>query len=102
MPTALTQPRQFGWQVTQLNFIGNLRPSRATPARAEPLNIATNAMQRAAPMSSIQPRISARRARAILGSEIRANSENLTLDTSIIRTGYWVRLAAAEARSTVF
>src|SRR6266849_1080931 len=25
MPTALTQPRQFGWQATQLNFIGNLR-----------------------------------------------------------------------------
>jgi hypothetical protein len=46
MPTALTQPRQFGWQVTQLNYIGNLRPSRATPARAAPLNIATNAMQR--------------------------------------------------------
>jgi transposase len=30
MPTALTQPRQFGWQATQLNFIGNLRSSRAT------------------------------------------------------------------------
>ena len=50
MPTALTQPRQFGWQATQLNRIGNLRSSRVT-ARAEPPGAATapgNAMQRAA------------------------------------------------------
>ncbi|MGX1056618.1 hypothetical protein AB7M74_007570 [Bradyrhizobium japonicum] len=32
MPTALTQPRQFGSQATQLNFIGSLRSSRAAPA----------------------------------------------------------------------
>src|SRR3954449_13334472 len=42
IPTALTRPRQFGWQRTQLNFIGNLRPSNATPARAEPPNKATD------------------------------------------------------------
>jgi hypothetical protein len=41
MPTALTQPRQFGWQATQLNFIGKLRSSRAAPAYAEPPSIAT-------------------------------------------------------------
>jgi hypothetical protein len=40
MPTALTQPRQFGWQATQLNFIGKLRSSRAALAYAEPPNIA--------------------------------------------------------------
>ena len=59
MPTALTQPRQFGWQATQLNFIGNLRSSRVTPACAEPPSVATapgNAMQRAAAPSSAQPR----------------------------------------------
>ncbi len=32
MPTALTQPRQFGSQATQLNFIGSLRSSRVPPA----------------------------------------------------------------------
>jgi hypothetical protein len=36
MPIALTQPRQFGWQATQLNFIGNLRSSRPMRACAEP------------------------------------------------------------------
>ena len=25
IPAALTQPRQFGWQSTQVNFIGSLR-----------------------------------------------------------------------------
>src|SRR3954447_13991310 len=66
IPTALTQPRQFGcWQGTQLNFIGNLRFSDATPARAEPPDKAirpTNAMQRAASISSIQDRVVAQRA----------------------------------------
>src|SRR5262245_39736176 len=87
MPTALTQPRQFGWQATQLNFIGNLRSSRVTPARAEPLNIATNAMQRAAPMSSIQPRISAQRARAKLGSEMRVRPADSAVGTRMITLG---------------
>jgi hypothetical protein len=32
MPTALTQPRQLGWQSTQSNFIGCLRCSSAAPA----------------------------------------------------------------------
>ena len=40
MPTALTQPRQFGSHATQLNRIGNLRSSRVT-ARAEPPGAAT-------------------------------------------------------------
>src|SRR5882672_5511396 len=69
IPAALTQPRQFGWQSTQVNFIGNLRASRATPACTEPLSIATNAMQRPAPTSSIQPRISAQRARSDVASD---------------------------------
>jgi hypothetical protein len=60
------------------------RPSVVTPARTEPPNIATNAMQRLAPMSCIPPRSFVRRARAILGSEMRANSEDLVLDTSMI------------------
>ena len=59
MPTALTQPPQFGSQATQLNRIGNLRSSRVAPACAEPPGAATtpgNAMQRAAAPSSAQPR----------------------------------------------
>src|SRR5450756_217456 len=59
MPTALTQPPQFGWQATQLNRIGNLRSSREVPALAEPPGAATtpgNAVQRAAAPSSAQPR----------------------------------------------
>src|SRR5436853_6758323 len=59
MPTALTQPRQFGWHVTQLNRIGSLRCSRLAPARAEPFGIATmpgNAMQTATAPRSAQPR----------------------------------------------
>jgi hypothetical protein len=76
MPTALTQPRQFGWQATQLNFIGNLRCSRPTPACAELLNITTNAIQRAGPMSSIQPRMAAKRARADVRSEMQAHKDS--------------------------
>src|SRR3954452_5077777 len=67
IPTALTQPWQFGWQAIQLNFIGNLRDSRATPARAESPNVAagpSNAMQTAATPSSIQPRVAAQQVRA--------------------------------------
>src|ERR1700722_3970472 len=58
MPTALTQPRQFGSHATQLNRIGNLRSSRVT-ARAEPPGAATapgNAIPSAAAHSSVQPR----------------------------------------------
>src|ERR1035438_787976 len=61
IPTALTQPRQFGWQATQLNFIGNLRSSRVTPAYAELPSVATapgNAIHRAAAPISAQPRTS--------------------------------------------
>jgi len=61
IPTALTQPEppplQFGWQATQLNFIGILRSSRVTPACAGSPNVATtpgNAMPRATAPSSIQ------------------------------------------------
>ena len=60
MPTALTQPRQFGSQATQLNFIGSLRSSRLTPACARPPSpamMAGNAMQRAAAQTSAQPPI---------------------------------------------
>src|SRR6266403_3313476 len=60
-PTALTQPRQFGWHATQLNFIGNLRSSSVTPACAEPPSAAIapgNAMQRPAAPISAQPRTS--------------------------------------------
>ena len=35
MPTAETQPLQFGWHATQLKCIGNLRSSRVPPACAE-------------------------------------------------------------------
>ena len=59
MPTALTQPRQFGSQATQLNRIGNLRSSRAAPACAEPPSVDMTpgkAMHRAAAPSSAQPR----------------------------------------------
>ena len=41
MPTALIQPRQFGWQSTQLNCIGSLRSSRVSPAFAKPPSMAT-------------------------------------------------------------
>src|SRR5438128_9599739 len=51
MPTALTQPRQFGWQATQLNFIGNLRSSGATPACSAQTSTAINLMQCDAPTS---------------------------------------------------
>jgi hypothetical protein len=69
--TALTQPLQFGWQSTQLNFIGNLRPSRATPAYAELPSTATRpstAMCRVAALSNIQARVGVQRARMILTS----------------------------------
>jgi hypothetical protein len=59
MPTALTQPLQFGWHSTQLNRIGNFRSSSEVPARAEPPSGVTmlgKAMQRAAAPSSAQPR----------------------------------------------
>src|ERR1700756_1024533 len=52
MPTALTQPRQFGWQTTQLNFIGNLRSSRATPACAEPPSMATRPTKAILPVAA--------------------------------------------------
>ncbi|HEV3372693.1 MAG TPA: hypothetical protein VG145_09110, partial [Xanthobacteraceae bacterium] len=61
MPTALTQPRQFGWQATQLNFIGNLRSSRVTPAWAEPPSVVSapgNAKHKAAALINTQPRMS--------------------------------------------
>jgi hypothetical protein len=35
IPTADTHPRQFGWQVIQLNFIGSLRSSSVELACAE-------------------------------------------------------------------
>src|SRR3954470_1748647 len=59
MPTALTQPRQFGSQATQLNFIGSLRSSRAAPARADDPSIATapaSTTPQAAIPTSNQPR----------------------------------------------
>ena len=62
MPTALIQPRQFGWQATQLNFIGSLRSSTAAPAYAEQPSMVTrpnNAMQRVAALSNIQARVDA-------------------------------------------
>src|SRR4051794_38493970 len=80
IPTALTQPRQFDWQATQLNFIGNLRCSKVTTARAEPLRIAINAMQTTTPMSSIPPRIAAQCARAEATSQMRAHSLDLVLE----------------------
>src|ERR1700758_1313932 len=83
MPTALTQPLQSGWQATQLNFIGNLRSSRATPARAEPPSIAvrpSNAIQRAATPSSIQHRVATQRARAEARSQRLAHSEDSALE----------------------
>ena len=46
----------------------------------EPLSIATNAMQRPAPTSSIQPRISAQRARSDATSEMRVRSDDLVLE----------------------
>src|SRR6478736_5768208 len=59
MPTAETQPRQLGWQSTQLNFIGSLRSSRAAPARAAVPSVVTEpakVMQRAAAPRSARPR----------------------------------------------
>jgi hypothetical protein len=59
MPTALTQPRQFGWQATQLNYIGNLRSSRVTPAWAgSPMTAPGNAMHKAVAPISTHPRTS--------------------------------------------
>src|SRR5436305_5763372 len=59
MPTAPTQPRQFGWHATQLNRIGSLRSSRVPPACAEPPEVATGpasaATQSAAAQSSTEP-----------------------------------------------
>src|SRR3954451_2036571 len=80
IPIALIQPRQFDPQATQLNFIGNLRCSKVATARAEPLRIAINAMQRTTPMSSIPPRIAAQCARAEAASEMRAHSLNLVAE----------------------
>src|SRR3954453_20537878 len=68
MPTALTQLRQFGWQATQLNFIGKPRFSTTTPAYAEQLSMATrpsNAMQRLAALSNIQAPVAGQRASMI-------------------------------------
>src|SRR5438045_6550127 len=62
IPTAVTQPRQFGSQAIQLNFMGNLRSSMAPLACAELSSIGTrpgNATQRAAVLSTLQPRIAA-------------------------------------------
>src|ERR1700721_3255911 len=58
MPTAETQPRQFGSQATQLNRIGNLRSSRVVPACAEPgaATAAGKAVNKAAAPNSAQPR----------------------------------------------
>src|SRR3954466_1975945 len=80
IPIALIQSRQFGWQATQLNFIGNVRCSKVATARAEPLMIAINATQRTTPMSSIPPRIAAQCARAEATSEMRARSRDLVLE----------------------
>src|SRR4051794_891853 len=58
MPTAPTQPRQFGWHATQVNRIGSLRSSRVPPACAEPPETATGpvkAMHSAAAQSSTEP-----------------------------------------------
>jgi len=59
-PTALTQPRQFGWQATQVKRIGNLRSSSvAPPACAAPPSVAIvpgSAMKMAAAPSNTQPR----------------------------------------------
>src|SRR5512139_910567 len=59
MPTALTQPRQFGSQATHLNFIGSLRSSSVPPARAAEPKVTTapdNTTQAAAVPTSNQPR----------------------------------------------
>src|SRR6201999_98398 len=59
MPTALTQPRQFGSQATQLNFIGSLRSSSVPPARAELPSVVTalgTARDKAAKAINAQPR----------------------------------------------
>src|SRR4051794_128977 len=83
MPTALTQPWQFGWQEIQLNFIGNLRNSRVTPARAEPPSVAAgpnNAMQTAARPCSIQPGVAAQQVRAGATSQLPAHSEDSAFD----------------------
>src|SRR5690348_12072945 len=57
-PTALTQPRQFGSQATQLNFIGSLRSSSTPPARAIPDDATNtgNARQMATVQNCTQPR----------------------------------------------
>jgi hypothetical protein len=55
-------------------------------------------MQRAAPMSSIQPRISAQQARLEVGLEMRAHFEHASLETSMIpqpRPDYRAGLAAS-------
>ena len=58
MPTALTQPAQFGWQATQLNRIGEfaLFEGHAGMRRTTSVTAPGNAMQRAAAPSSAQPR----------------------------------------------
>src|ERR1700712_1301179 len=58
MPTAPTQPRQFGWHATQVKRIGSLRSSRVPPACAEPPEVATGpvrAMHSAAAQISTEP-----------------------------------------------
>src|SRR5947209_4630589 len=58
MPTALTQPRQLGWQAIQLNRIGSLRSSSVPPAFATPPDVPTwplRVMHRAAALSSAAP-----------------------------------------------
>src|SRR3984893_6101555 len=108
MPTALTQPRQFGWQATQLNFIGSLRSSRVTPACAEPPSTGTrpgNAMQRGAAPSSIQAPVAVERVRAEARSEMRAESETANKNTRIMSmiprplAGYLTGLAFSRPRT---
>src|SRR4051812_31249020 len=58
MPTALIQPRQSGWQATQLNFIGSLRSSRVPLTRAELPDVAigpVRVMHTAAAQKSTEP-----------------------------------------------
>ncbi|WP_244522175.1 hypothetical protein [Bradyrhizobium embrapense] len=59
IPTADTQPRQFGWHAIQLNFIGSLRSSRAELVCVElpaHVTVPETAKQRATALVSTQLR----------------------------------------------
>src|SRR5580692_7354147 len=89
MPTALTQPRQLGWQATQPNFIGILRSSRVASACAAQRNGATSeTRQSTAVQSSAKQQKSGDLKSLKLVPSPSLSPANTTLIDSIYHTGF--------------